>query len=56
MGAAGTVLAQVAVEYGALTARDFFLTVKQQVTAVGSGTLLIGGATLLGLVLLLRKL
>jgi hypothetical protein len=56
MGATGAVLAQVAVEYGALTARDFLLTVKQQVTAVGSGTLIIGGAVLVGLVLLLRKL
>lgn len=56
MSAAGAVLAQVAVEYGILTARDFFLTVKQQVVAIGSGTLMIGAAALVGLVLLLRKL
>lgn len=56
MGAIPAMLAQVAVEYGVLTARDMFLTVKQQVTAMGSGTILIAGAAAVGLLLLLRKL
>lgn len=56
MSAISAMLAQVAVEYGALAARDMFLTVKQQVTEIGSGTLLIAGAAAVGLLLLLRKL
>jgi hypothetical protein len=50
-----TMLAQVAAEYGALTARNFVLNVKQQVAALGSVTLLIFGAVVFVLWLLLKR-
>jgi hypothetical protein len=48
-------LMQVAAEYGALTAHNFVLAVKQQVNALGSGTLVIAGAAVLLLWLVLKR-
>jgi hypothetical protein len=47
-------LAQVATEYGALAARDAFLTVKNVVASSGTEILLIGGAVLVALYVLTR--
>lgn len=49
-------LVQGAIEYGGVAARDILLDVKQQVTSISSGTLIIGAAVLLGLLWLVKKM
>lgn len=56
MGATVIMLVQGAIEYGGVAARDILLDVKQQVTSISSGTLIIGAAVLLGLVWLVKKM
>lgn len=51
-----TLLMQVAVEYGSLTARDTFMGLRRQIAEIGDGTLLLvaGGVAFLAFLTLRR--
>lgn len=56
MSSTALILTQAATEYGALAARDAFLTVKQQVMSFGATELAIAVAAAIGLYLLVKHL
>jgi hypothetical protein len=56
MSSTMSLLSQAATEYGALAARDAFLTVKQQISSFGATELAIAVAAAVGLYLLVKHL